>query len=130
VATQGRSGAECTAIVATMRRTKPTIAIKLPPPDIALQPRCLTLFPSRNDGATDTMGRRKIQTDDIAVTNCLPAACRHGAAAKRRFEPPSCQMRLAWPPDPLTRLLMDADGVTEADFDALLRKVAAELDGR
>jgi hypothetical protein len=35
-----------------------------------------------------------------------------------------CRLRLAWPPDSLTRLLMDADGVTETELDGLLRRVA------
>jgi hypothetical protein len=36
-----------------------------------------------------------------------------------------CGPRLAWPPDPMTRLMMAADGVTEVELDDLLRKVAA-----
>jgi hypothetical protein len=39
-------------------------------------------------------------------------------------------LRLASPPDPLTRLLMDADGVTEAVLDALMQKVADALANR
>jgi hypothetical protein len=36
----------------------------------------------------------------------------------------------AWPPDPLTRLMMLADGVTEIELSHLLRKVAkARLPG-
>jgi hypothetical protein len=76
------------------------------------------------------MRRRKGWTDDIAVTNHLPTAGRYRAAAPRRCEPPSCELRLAGPPDALTRLLMEADGVTEADFDALLRRIAVALAGR
>ena len=38
-----------------------------------------------------------------------------------------CHLRLLSPPDPLTRLLMEADGVSEADLDALVRKVATAL---
>jgi len=34
----------------------------------------------------------------------------------------NCQI---WPPDSLTRLLMQADNVTEIGLDALLRRVAA-----
>jgi hypothetical protein len=37
-------------------------------------------------------------------------------------------MRLSWPPDPLTMLMMEADGVTEADLSALLLKVARARD--
>jgi hypothetical protein len=37
-----------------------------------------------------------------------------------------CSLRLLSPQDPLTRLLMKADGVTEAYLDALIRKIAAK----
>jgi hypothetical protein len=30
----------------------------------------------------------------------------------------------SWPPDPLTRLLMEADGVTEAALNGLLQRIA------
>jgi hypothetical protein len=36
---------------------------------------------------------------------------------------PCCGLQLTSPPDPLTRLLMEADGVTEAYLDALLSQV-------
>ena len=36
---------------------------------------------------------------------------------------PCCGLQLTSPPDRLTQLLMMADGVTEADLNALLRKV-------
>jgi hypothetical protein len=39
-------------------------------------------------------------------------------------EQQSCCPRLFSPADPLTRLMMKADGVTEAYLDALLRKIA------
>jgi hypothetical protein len=53
----------------------------------------------------------------------------HGMPSQQRIErmsrsgPPCCRLRLTSPPDPLTRLLMEADGVTEADLDALLGQV-------
>ena len=34
-------------------------------------------------------------------------------------------LRLQSPPDPMTQLMMTADGVTEADLDDLIRKVVA-----
>jgi len=33
------------------------------------------------------------------------------------------QLCLAGPPDPLTRLMMNADRVTEADINALLKRI-------
>jgi hypothetical protein len=39
-------------------------------------------------------------------------------------------LRLASPPDSLTRLLMDADGVMEAELDALARRIAEILANR
>lgn len=39
-------------------------------------------------------------------------------------------LRLASPPDPLTRAVMDADGVTEAALDALMQRVADVLASR
>jgi hypothetical protein len=41
---------------------------------------------------------------------------------------PSDGMRLSWPPDSLTVLMMEADGVTEAEIGALLLKVARARD--
>jgi hypothetical protein len=38
---------------------------------------------------------------------------------------PCCFSRLAWPPDALTRLLMNADRVPEVVLDALLQRIAA-----
>jgi hypothetical protein len=39
-------------------------------------------------------------------------------------------LRLLSPADPLTRLMMEADGVSETYFDALLRKVILALANR
>jgi hypothetical protein len=39
-------------------------------------------------------------------------------------------LRLAPSPDELTRLLMKADRVTDADFDALVRQVSTAIDKR
>ena len=43
---------------------------------------------------------------------------------RRESELRCCGLRLRSPPDPLTGMLMKADGVTEVDLDALLRRVA------
>ena len=39
-------------------------------------------------------------------------------------------LRLLSPADPLTRLMMEADGVSETYFDALLRKITLALANR
>lgn len=43
------------------------------------------------------------------------------------LEQQCCSLRLFSPSDPLTRLLMKADGVTESYLDTLLRRVAEAL---
>jgi hypothetical protein len=47
------------------------------------------------------------------------AAFRAVAAARR-----GCRLQLFPSPDPLTRLLMEADGVDESDLQALLEQIA------
>jgi hypothetical protein len=47
---------------------------------------------------------------------------RHAAATRSE---PNCSPALLWPPDDLTRPMMQADGVTEADLEVLLRGIAA-----
>jgi hypothetical protein len=37
-----------------------------------------------------------------------------------------CSLRLLFPADPLTRLLMNADGVSQAYLDSLVRKIAKQ----
>lgn len=39
------------------------------------------------------------------------------------------RLQLSWPPDPLTQLVMQADGVTEAELRGLLQRVAAARTG-
>ena len=38
---------------------------------------------------------------------------------------PHCEHGLLWPPDALTGLLMEADGITEDALDALFRRIMA-----
>jgi hypothetical protein len=53
-----------------------------------------------------------------------------GAAPRREPETDGSCLRLLSPADPLTRLMMEADGVSEAFFDALLTKVTTALANR
>jgi hypothetical protein len=49
------------------------------------------------------------------------------APSDRRVETQTNYLRLLSPADPLTRLMMEADGVSATDFDALLRKITLAL---
>jgi hypothetical protein len=80
------------------------------------------------------MGRRNSQMVSIAASTRCPVLdrvrrmrawrFRRASVARASSAPP-----LAWPPDSLTRLLMDADGVTEGELSGLLRRVAAARSG-
>jgi hypothetical protein len=61
------------------------------------------------------MGYKHEVIDDVDTMNGF--ACK--ADWPRRGRP------LDWPPDALTRLLMQADNVTEDALDALLRRIVA-----
>ncbi|MEJ0015205.1 MAG: hypothetical protein WDN25_01325 [Acetobacteraceae bacterium] len=61
-------------------------------------------------------------------TVLAPAAA--AMSAPHMADRPSCALRLASPPDPLTRMLMEADGVTESELDVLVQQVARSLAGR
>jgi hypothetical protein len=70
------------------------------------------------------MGYRNNGADDLDAKGAvvLPfRRCRDrmGQAGQNR-----CLRHVIWPPDALTRLLMQADGVTEDVLDSLLRRVA------
>jgi hypothetical protein len=70
------------------------------------------------------MGHQDNGADDLDATGPVRPSFRRchyraGEAGKQR-----CQRHLIWPPDALTRLLMQADGVTEDVLDALLQRVA------
>jgi hypothetical protein len=59
--------------------------------------------------------------DLIAATESRLGAIATGCP---RAGPNDCTLLLVPPRDGLTRLLMKADGVTEADFDTLMRTIA------
>jgi hypothetical protein len=54
-----------------------------------------------------------------------PGHCESDGGAVCKCEPCRYRSGLAWPPDALTRLLMDADGVPEIVLERLLQRVAA-----
>jgi hypothetical protein len=68
---------------------------------------------------------KKSRIADGTMPMCIPALCRFRPKRARRSKPAACGQRLVWPPDPITRLLMEADGVTEIELDGLLRRIAA-----
>jgi hypothetical protein len=71
------------------------------------------------------MGRRNSQMVSVAASIRCPVLDRVRRMRAWRFRRASGAPPLAWPPDSLTRLLMDADGVTEAELSGLLQRVAA-----
>jgi hypothetical protein len=70
------------------------------------------------------MTRINCSIEDLAATSepCPGPA----VVTSRGLEQQCCSLRLLSPADPLTRLMMKADGVTEAYLDALVRRVAKE----
>jgi hypothetical protein len=64
-----------------------------------------------------------VEISDTA--NGAPRHCENDGSANCKCEPCRCRSRLAWPPDALTRLLMEADRVPEFVLDDLLLRVAA-----
>jgi hypothetical protein len=56
-------------------------------------------------------------------TDHRPRHCRNFSAATPGTESRCSGLKLFWPPDPLTRMLMEADGVTETALIGLLRRI-------
>jgi hypothetical protein len=71
------------------------------------------------------MGQKDRRIDVVDTMNHLnpPLQKRQKSACETTQH--CCKNFQIWPPDSLTRLLMQADSVTEIDLDALLRRVAA-----
>jgi hypothetical protein len=59
-----------------------------------------------------------------ARLNCSPMLCETCGCMMCEGHPSRQSLRMVWPPDALTRLLMKADGVAESTLDALLQRVA------
>jgi hypothetical protein len=62
--------------------------------------------------------------DSATTSRCPPMPCETCRFMRCKLDPCRHSLQVAWPPDALTRLLMEADGVTESALDALLRRVA------
>jgi hypothetical protein len=63
--------------------------------------------------------------DILAAASGSPAHCESAASAMCKCEPCRNRSGLAWPPDALTRLLMDADRVPDIVLERLLQRIAA-----
>jgi hypothetical protein len=88
----------------------------------------MPFFRTANNRGIAIVRFRESRLDAVAVSRVEPDWVRPIWAQPLRRS--RCQLKLAWPPDPLTRLLMDADGVTESELDGLLRRVVeARADG-
>jgi hypothetical protein len=67
---------------------------------------------------------------DGSMARVKPLMEKFAAASSCSPRPECSYLRLLSPPDPLTRSLMEADGVSEADLNALVRKIATVLADR
>jgi hypothetical protein len=63
--------------------------------------------------------------DVFAAVIGSPGHCESDASAMCKCEPCRYRSGLAWPPDALTRLVMDADHVPEIALERLLQRIAA-----
>jgi hypothetical protein len=63
--------------------------------------------------------------DIFAAAIGSPGHGESDASAMGKCEPCRYESGLAWPPDALTRLLMDADHVPEIVLERLLQRIAA-----
>jgi hypothetical protein len=93
--------------------------------DITPQHRCHRFGRAGTYGGIQNMPRKHSRVDDVAASARFPALCQLRPARAWNFRRPGCGTRITWPPDPLTRLLMEADGVMETELDAILLRVAA-----
>ena len=95
----------------------------------SLQHPCCKLLYIANNGEVEIMERSKSRTDDCAGPICVPAPHQVYPKQRRRSGRSRCQLQLAWPLGPLTRLLMEADGVTEIELTEILQRVVAARSG-
>ena len=63
-------------------------------------------------------------TDEEGMAAGISGVCETCGSMICKTEPCCHISYIAWPPDALTRLLMDADGIQESALDALLKRVA------
>jgi hypothetical protein len=66
--------------------------------------------------------------DDCAANSAAfagsPGHCKRDEGEFPKCERCHCRSSPIWPPDALTRLMMEADHVSESSLDALLRRIA------
>jgi hypothetical protein len=93
--------------------------------DINPQRGCHKLFWIANNGRVTIMGSKKSRIDGVAASTRFATLLQICLMPARRFRRPGNGLPPVWPPDSLTRLLMEADGVTEAGLGGLLQRVAA-----
>jgi hypothetical protein len=70
----------------------------------------------------------RYEYDGIEIFSAVidsPGRCESDGSAVCKCDPCRYRSALVWPPDALTRLLMDADGVPEIVLERLLQSVAA-----
>ena len=105
-----------------------TIMTEMKASDIALNTWSFVLIST--DGKAELMGYQSDYKDDGTTSNCSPVLCE--TCGFMRCKPDSCPHNglVAWPPDDLTRLLMEADGVTEGELEGLLKRVGQRRQGR
>jgi hypothetical protein len=86
-------------------------------------------IPINNERKARLMGHEGNYIDNETTSNCLPMPCETYGFMRCKFNPCHHSLRVAWPPDALSRLLMEADGVTESALDALLKRVVQKRPG-
>jgi hypothetical protein len=74
-------------------------------------------------GKVDLMRHEGDYIDSGTTSNCLILPCETCRFMRCKHNPYHHSLRVAWPPDSLTRLLMETDGVTESPLDAILKGV-------
>jgi hypothetical protein len=79
---------------------------------------------TRNDGDLGIMPHEDDCLDTSAGFAGSPGYYENHEGEIRKCERCRCRSSPIWPPDPLTRLMMQADHVSEIALDALLQRVA------
>jgi hypothetical protein len=97
--------------------------------DINPQRGCHTLFWIAKNGGVAIMGSKKSRIGGVGKSTRFAKLLQICLMPARRFRRPGNGLPPVWPPDSLTRLLMEADGVTEAELGGPLQRVAAARTG-
>lgn len=96
--------------------------------DIALNTWSFVLIST--DGKAELMGYQSDHKDDGTTSNCSPVLCETCGFMRCKLNSCPHNGLVAWPPDDLTRLLMEADGVTESELERLLKRVGQRRQAR